>query len=424
MSGDEEHPLFTFACVDWYRTNGTEFWAHDEVAGHSAVFNGGVTYRPKTDGTRNDCFERIFLTVSPRFEEVLPTVDNPVSPWKDVTGTRLYRNNGFCSNREGPDVYLQRSKDIARYGIRKAIVTNHESGWSDYWYESSHTMRTRAARLKGGDHTARDLTRRMQELGFRWGSFVKQPRLAADGAVVAIRRDDDTIEVIPVECKEWVGVSCEARRAAAVALDQAGDPIGPAETRLSRGLVYIVPLANAFSYLLRPGEPVHKPLTGEQVLVQGERTHEVVIPPVSRPGARVWFQREGQWIDFVASPLVRAHLAVRGEILALNITNNLRHPAAFAIEFDGQPWPEVEIAPEDAFEEEIPVSPRGTESLRPVELVVRMGQAQQRETWWLHETYENGEWQLILHESPDVHYPTNPNFAGPLHTDIHFVLAQ
>jgi hypothetical protein len=168
LTGDEEHPLFTFACVDWYRTNGTEFWAENKVGEHSAVYNGGVSYRPKTDGSRNDCFERIFLTVSPRFEEVLPTVDNPVSPWKEVTGTRLYRNNGFCSNRESPEIYGQRWKEIARYGIRKAIVTNHESGWSDYWYESAHTMRTRAARLKGGDKTARDLTRQMQDLGFRY----------------------------------------------------------------------------------------------------------------------------------------------------------------------------------------------------------------------------------------------------------------
>ena len=42
-----------------------------------AEVNGGVRYRPRTDGVRNDVFERIFLTVSPTFEEVLPTIANP-----------------------------------------------------------------------------------------------------------------------------------------------------------------------------------------------------------------------------------------------------------------------------------------------------------------------------------------------------------
>ncbi len=171
LSGTEDDPLFTFACVDWYRTNGSEFWARNKVGDRWATFNGGVTYKPKTDGNRNDCFERIFLTVSPRFDEVLPTIDNPASPWMDVTGTHLYRNNGFCSNRESPQGYLQRWKEVARYGVRKMIVTNHEAGWSDYWYESAHTMRTRAARLKGGNRTAREITEEMHALGYWYGFY-------------------------------------------------------------------------------------------------------------------------------------------------------------------------------------------------------------------------------------------------------------
>jgi hypothetical protein len=39
--------------------------------------NGGIRYHPKTDGKRNDLFERIFVTVSPNFEEVLPVIPNP-----------------------------------------------------------------------------------------------------------------------------------------------------------------------------------------------------------------------------------------------------------------------------------------------------------------------------------------------------------
>jgi hypothetical protein len=38
----------------------------------------GVRYLPRTDGQRNPMFERVFLTLSPVFEEVLPKVPNPV----------------------------------------------------------------------------------------------------------------------------------------------------------------------------------------------------------------------------------------------------------------------------------------------------------------------------------------------------------
>lgn len=172
LTGPSDSPLFVQAFIDWYRTNSSEIWAGNPAARNRvASYECGTSYNPKTDGTRNDCFERVFLTVSPRFEEVLPTVANPKSPWMDVTGTRLYRNNGFCSNREGPEAYLQRWKDVAGYGIREIILTNHESGWSDYWYESSHTLRTRAARLKGGNEAALELTRKIKDIGYRYGFY-------------------------------------------------------------------------------------------------------------------------------------------------------------------------------------------------------------------------------------------------------------
>ena len=48
--------------------------------------------------------------------------------------------------------------------------------------------------------------------------------------------EDGTFEVIPVgKCSQF-GVSLDGRPATAVALDELGNIIGPAETRLSRGL--------------------------------------------------------------------------------------------------------------------------------------------------------------------------------------------
>jgi len=171
IAGSSDKPLFVSAWFDWYRSNASRFGFDFRIADDGAYCLTSADYLPRSDGRRNDCFERLFLTVSPDFQETLPTVANPKSPWMDVMGTRLFRNSGFCSNRESNKVYLDRWKDVARYGINQIILTNHESGWSDYWDESSSTFRRRTARLKGGDaHQAR-LTRQLKALGFRYGPY-------------------------------------------------------------------------------------------------------------------------------------------------------------------------------------------------------------------------------------------------------------
>ena len=105
------------ALVDHYRSNASALWAVNGVADDGVAYNGGSRYLPKTDGRRNDCFERLFLTVSPRFEEVLPNIPNPKSPWMHVAGERLWSAHG-ASNREH-DYALW--KKVARYGMTKMV---------------------------------------------------------------------------------------------------------------------------------------------------------------------------------------------------------------------------------------------------------------------------------------------------------------
>jgi hypothetical protein len=71
VSGGEQ-PVFTSVWFDWYRTNASEpyFTKEPKVTADSAEINGGMRYIPKTDGTRNGLYERIFITNSPMYEEV------------------------------------------------------------------------------------------------------------------------------------------------------------------------------------------------------------------------------------------------------------------------------------------------------------------------------------------------------------------
>ena len=99
VMGHPEHPLFLTALMDYTRSNASRLTFVNRVADEGVWCNGGSAYEPKTDGTRNDCFERLFVTVSPRFEEILPNIPNPKSPWMHVAGERLWRAHG-ASNRE------------------------------------------------------------------------------------------------------------------------------------------------------------------------------------------------------------------------------------------------------------------------------------------------------------------------------------
>ena len=160
-----QEPFFVFGLVDYYRSNASALWGANSVSEEGTTYNGGARYLPKTDGTRNDCFERLFLTVSPKFDEVLPNVPNPKSPWMHVTGERVWRAHG-ASNREYDLAYW---KEVARYGMNKVAITDHETGWRDGG--ESFTFRTRAAPGKGGDEAQAEYARNIRGLGFRYGIY-------------------------------------------------------------------------------------------------------------------------------------------------------------------------------------------------------------------------------------------------------------
>jgi hypothetical protein len=166
VSGIADSPLFLAGNADWYVSNGSILWAANSVSAGGVTYNGGTRYLPLTNGKRNDCFERFFVTLSPRYEEVLPTISNPASPWKQITGTRLWRAHA-ASDRQQDARYWTEAR---RYGITQMVVTDHETLWRDEG--ESFTFRTRAAPGKGGDQGAYDYARLMQDkLGFIYGPY-------------------------------------------------------------------------------------------------------------------------------------------------------------------------------------------------------------------------------------------------------------
>ena len=158
--------VFTSMWLDWYRSNGSEPYAAESVTTNTAKINGGVRYHPRTDGLRNPMFERIFITISPRFEEVLPTVPNPVGLHAKEAVDRLWQESW------GPDDFekqMKRSRMLRAYGIEKLIQCNHEIAWRDGG--ESFTLRTRAAPKKGGDAALQRYVAHQRGLGWLAGLY-------------------------------------------------------------------------------------------------------------------------------------------------------------------------------------------------------------------------------------------------------------
>ena len=187
--GDDQ--LFLSGHTDWYLSNSSRPLAGEYPYETKLQFNGSTRYNAKIDGKRNDVYDRFFVTVSPVFEEHLPNIANPQSPWRHITGTYIWGAYGAW----------QRDKDKEhwyyywRHGMRKCLVTNHETMWRDG--EESFTFRTRTAPGKGGDEGEWDYARYLQDtLGFVYGPYNNFTDLAPVNehwSIDMVTRDPDNI---------------------------------------------------------------------------------------------------------------------------------------------------------------------------------------------------------------------------------------
>jgi len=159
-------PYFASVWMDWYRSNASTPYSVDKIDGDKVQLNGGVRYLPKTDGTRNDLFERFFVTFSPIFEETLPTIANPPAPRGRAAATRLWQESWGPANYEREQ---QRSRKLRAYGIEMLTQCNHEITWRDGG--ESFTFRAEAAPGKGGDQALIQYLAAQRALGWRVGLY-------------------------------------------------------------------------------------------------------------------------------------------------------------------------------------------------------------------------------------------------------------
>lgn len=168
---------------DWYRSNASQWTARQECASTEAWVQGQLLYHPRTDGQRNGLFERYFLTCSPVYEEVLPNIPNPPSPWAAEAGRYVFQESWGPSD-VGEE--LQKARRFAAHGITALLRLHHERGWGyhsglmpntfseqpvRYWVNDGCTLKLDVSPYLGGTQALRELVAAEQALGFRVGLY-------------------------------------------------------------------------------------------------------------------------------------------------------------------------------------------------------------------------------------------------------------
>jgi len=189
MSGDEARPVFTSVWFDWYRSNASEPYCEEnpKPAPDSAPVNGGMRYIPKTDGKRNHLYERIFVTNSRTYEEVLPTIANPPS-LAQREGRQLIWTVTAPPTFEADH---KRCRVIRSYGMDKVMQHSHEVTWRDEG--DSFTMRLKAAPQKGGDAVLRWYLKAQNDMGWTQGVYTNY----TDFAPVNTNWNPDFVQRLP-----------------------------------------------------------------------------------------------------------------------------------------------------------------------------------------------------------------------------------
>ena len=125
----------------------------------SGVHNGGVTYTPLTDGTRNALGDLCYLTVTSRYEEVFPNLTHRPSPFlKDLARRVVLDVWGGAFAKD--ETWL---KDMAAYGIDSLLIIKHVWQRDGYDHTYPNTMPANAG--QGGDAALRSLSLAARRLG-------------------------------------------------------------------------------------------------------------------------------------------------------------------------------------------------------------------------------------------------------------------
>lgn len=154
--------LFVSVLADWYHS---DFSLVSPGGGKSDAESvellGGTEYKPLTNGRRNPLRDRLLVTVSPEFADVLPNVPNPPSPNRE----RLAQYMFFMASSLCPNLY----RTWKRYGI-DSVVANDFASLFIADYAEGFSMRWRPHPAISIEQ-AQEYVQSIKQLGYIFGAY-------------------------------------------------------------------------------------------------------------------------------------------------------------------------------------------------------------------------------------------------------------
>lgn len=126
----------------------------------SAFFGSAAVYQEMTNGKRNSLDETVLLTVSKLVEDTFGSLENPVSPYRDVLAGMIVLDlwkDSFQETRED-------LKTLAALGLKDLLVIIHN--WQKFGYDNALPTAYPAGSLYGGDGPLREIGRMCGNSGY------------------------------------------------------------------------------------------------------------------------------------------------------------------------------------------------------------------------------------------------------------------
>lgn len=152
--------LFRYHPHGVYLNHFLDVWQSD--ASSIGPYGEASYYYPLTDGTRRPLRDTFYLTVSSRYEETLPNIPNPPSPFLSELARRVVLDVWGGAFADDERWLL----DMARYGLDSFLIIKHV--WQRDGYDHSYPNVMPANAEQGGDEGLRRLSETARRLGHRF----------------------------------------------------------------------------------------------------------------------------------------------------------------------------------------------------------------------------------------------------------------
>jgi hypothetical protein len=158
--------VFVSSLLDWNVSKASSLSAPDtSTACRQLQINGGCSYLPKSDGKRNPLHERWLLTVSRRYEEVLPALPAAANRHGEGLSKLIwYSIPDIPPGEEGYVEIYERLRSFKQWGLEELLVIHPDATWHDG--DGNATLTLTAAAAKGGDDALKEYLEAIADLGF------------------------------------------------------------------------------------------------------------------------------------------------------------------------------------------------------------------------------------------------------------------